>query len=133
MLRRQHGPEIQGAIVCDRWREMPAKKVEEGDMGRPHLRRQCRLEGQRRGGALLPREGQSWRVTARGRTPASKNEAVAARAGAEAGVGAAGCKLSDTAGARRAKPAVRLAVRMTLWTLKVMRRAARQMGRRQLT
>ena len=39
---------MQGAIVCDRWREMPAEKVEEGDMGRPHLRRQCRLEGQRR-------------------------------------------------------------------------------------
>ena len=38
MLRRQHGPEIQGAIVCDRWREMPAEKVKEGAMGRPHLR-----------------------------------------------------------------------------------------------
>ena len=47
---------MQGAIVCDRWREMPDEKVEEGGMGRPHLRRQCRLEGQRRGGALLPRE-----------------------------------------------------------------------------
>ena len=28
MLRR-HGPKMQGAIVCDRWREMPAEKVEE--------------------------------------------------------------------------------------------------------
>ena len=56
---------MQGAIVCDQWREMPAEKVEEGDMGRPHLRPQCRLEGQRRGGALLPREGQGWPVTAR--------------------------------------------------------------------
>ena len=62
---------MQGAIVCDRWREMPAEKVEEGDMGRPHRSRQYRLKGQRRGGALLPREGQGWRVTAIGRTLAS--------------------------------------------------------------
>ena len=52
--------------------EMPAEKVEEGDMGRPHRSRQCRLEGQRRGGALLPREGQGWSVTARRRRSASK-------------------------------------------------------------
>ena len=69
-LLRRHGPKMQGAIVCDQWREMPAEKVEEGDTGRPHLRRQCRLEGQRRGGALLPREGQGWPVTARRRKAA---------------------------------------------------------------
>ena len=61
---------MQGAIVCDQGREMPAEKVEEGDMGRPHLRRQCRLEVQRRGGALLSREGQGWPVTARRRRAA---------------------------------------------------------------
>ena len=33
MLRR-HGPKLPGAIVCDRWREMPAEKIEEGDTGR---------------------------------------------------------------------------------------------------
>jgi len=60
---------MQGAIVCDRWREMPAEKIEEGDTGRPHLRRQCRLEDQRRGGALLPREGQGWPVSSHSETP----------------------------------------------------------------
>ena len=63
---------MPGAIVCDRWREMPAEKIEEGDTGRPHLRRQCRLEDQRRGGALLPREGQGWPVTARRRVEQHK-------------------------------------------------------------
>jgi len=24
-LLRRHGPKVQGAIVCDRWREMPAE------------------------------------------------------------------------------------------------------------
>ena len=71
-LLRRHGPKMQGAIVCDQWREMPAEKVEEGDMGRLHLRRQCRLEVQRRGGALSHCEGQGWPVTARRRTAASK-------------------------------------------------------------
>jgi hypothetical protein len=71
-LLRRHGPKMLGAIVCDRLHEMPAEKVEEGDMGRPHRSRQCRLEGPRRGGALLPREGQGWPVTARRRRAASK-------------------------------------------------------------
>jgi len=62
-----------------------------------------------------------------------KFETAVARAGAEAGAGAAGCKLSETAGGEAGKAGRELAVRMTLWTLKAMRRAARQMGRRQLT
>ena len=64
-----------------------------------------------------------------------KFEAAIARARAEAGAGAAGCKLSESEGGEAGKAGREAggAVRMTLWTLKAMRRAARQMGRRQLT
>ena len=125
MLRR-HGPKMPGAIVCDRWREMTWDDlIEVGNAG------------WRGSDALAPsflvrvRVGQSQRDAVQQHP---KFEAAIARARAEAGAGAAGCKLSKVRVARRAKPAVRLAVRMTLWTaLKAMRRAARQMGRRQLT
>jgi len=61
--------------------------------------------------------------------------AAIARAGAEAGAGAAGCKLSETADGEAGKAGCEAggADDATIWTLKAMRWAARQMGRRQLT
>ena len=75
-------------------------------MGRPHLRRQCRLEDQRRDGPLLPREGQGWQHGKSQREAVHQHQtfkAAAGQAGAEAGAGAAGCKLSDTAGGEAGK------------------------------
>ena len=97
MLRR-HGPKLPGAIVCDRWREMPAEKIEEGDTGRN--------AGWRGSDAEAPsflvkvRVGESQREAVHQHP---KLKAAAARAGAEAGAGAAGCKLSDTAGGEAGK------------------------------
>jgi len=64
-----------------------------------------------------------------------KFKEAADRAGAEAGAGAAGCKLSESAGGEAGKAGREAGGAddaMDL-TLKAMRRAARQMGRRQLT
>ena len=89
MLRR-HSPKMPGAIVCDRWREMPAEKVEEDtwddlvEVGNA---------GWRGSDAVAPsflvrvRVGQSQRDAVEQHP---KFEAAVARAGAEAGAGAAG-------------------------------------------
>ena len=99
----RHGPKMQGAIVCDRWREMPAEKVEEAtwddlvEVGNA---------GWRGSDAVAPsflvrvRVGESQREAVHEHP---KFKAAVARAGAEAGACAAGCKLSETAAGEAGK------------------------------
>ena len=104
MLRR-HGPKMSGAIVCDRWRaEMPqpsrSKKATRDDLI------YVGNAGWRCSDAVAPsflvrvRVGQSQRDAVEQH---KKFEEVADRARAEAGAGAAGCKLSESAGGEAGK------------------------------
>ena len=62
-----------------------------------------------------------------------KSKEAADRAGAEAGAGAAGCKLSESAGGEAGKAGREADGADDAMDFEAMRRAARQMGRRQLT